>query len=349
MTKHLARRAGLGGLAAAAALAMLMAAPAPVEAQTTLRFAHWLPPTHSNHRAFEQWAESLKTASNGEITVQFFPAQQLGAAADHYDMARDGVADITHISAGYQAGRFPIAEGPKLPFMVTDALGGSKAVHQWYVKYAEREMNDVKVCNVFLHAPSTIHSKTPVRVPADIRGMKVRPAHSIMAQMVSMLGGSSVQLSAPESREAIERGVADAITFPWGSLIRPWGIDKAVTHHLDMPLYVTVFVNVMNKAAYDRLTDAQKQALDAHCTAEWSEKLASIWAASEKKGYEELKAREGHTVYTPTPEEVQLWREATAPLVDQWKKRVDDLGGLKGDEVLGELQAALRANNALME
>ena len=28
----------------------------------------------------------------------------------------------------------------------------------------------------------------------------------------------------------------------------------------------------------------------------------------------------GHTLYAPTPEEVQLWRDAAAPLVDQWKK-----------------------------
>jgi TRAP-type transport system periplasmic protein len=35
-----------------------------------------------------------------------------------------------------------------------------------------------------------------------------------MAQFVTLLGGTNVQVSAPEARDALEKGVADAITFP---------------------------------------------------------------------------------------------------------------------------------------
>ena len=55
--------------------------------------------------------------------------------------------------------------------------------------------------------------------------MKIRPAHATIAAFVTQLGGTNVQASAPESREALERGVADAITFPWGS-VPLFGIDK---------------------------------------------------------------------------------------------------------------------------
>ena len=53
-----------------------------------------------------------------------------------------------------------------------------------------------------------------------------------------MLGGTNVQSSAPEVRDIIERGVADAVTFPWGSLVL-FGIDKVTKYHMDAPLYVT--------------------------------------------------------------------------------------------------------------
>ena len=39
-----------------------------------------------------------------------------------------------------------------------------------------------------------------------------------------------------QSRDALERGVADALTFPWGSLVL-FGIDKVVKFHMDAPLY----------------------------------------------------------------------------------------------------------------
>ena len=64
-------------------------------------------------------------------------------------------------------------------------------------------------------------------VPDDIRGMKVRPANATMGAFVTLLGGTNVQASAPEAREVLERGVADAITFPWQSIIL-FGIDKVV-------------------------------------------------------------------------------------------------------------------------
>ncbi|MBP6466009.1 MAG: C4-dicarboxylate ABC transporter, partial [Rubrivivax sp.] len=112
--------------ATALAAAVLLALPAvaqdkPVE----LKFAHWLPATHPLFRTgFEPWAKSVEAASNGSIKVAFFPAQQLGKAADHYDMARDGIADMTWVNPGYQAGRFPLYAAGELPFL-TGKPGGA--------------------------------------------------------------------------------------------------------------------------------------------------------------------------------------------------------------------------------
>ena len=82
--------------------------------------------------------------------------------------------------------------------------------------------------------------------------MKVRPANGTISKTVTRLGGQPVQVSAPEAREALERGVADAITFPWGSILL-FGIDKTTKFHLDMPLYVVGFVWGMNKDFYNSL------------------------------------------------------------------------------------------------
>ena len=83
-------------------------------------------------------------------------------------------------------------------------------------------------------------------VPADIKGMKIRPAHATMADLVTLLGGTNVQSAAPEVRDILEKGVADAVTFPWGS-IPLFGIDKVTKYHMDAPLYVTTFAFVFNK------------------------------------------------------------------------------------------------------
>src|SRR5215468_2825858 len=93
---------------AALAFAVGFAHAAPA-ATVSAKLAHWVPKTHPLQTlGMEPWISSIKEASKGEIEIQIFPAQQLGAAADHYDMARDGIAEIGFINPGYQPGRFPV-------------------------------------------------------------------------------------------------------------------------------------------------------------------------------------------------------------------------------------------------
>ena len=49
-----------------------------------------------------------------------------------------------------------------------------------------------------------------------------------------------------------------------------FGIDKVVKYHMDVPLYVTTFVWVMNKDKYESMSAAQKKVIDEHCTTEWA-------------------------------------------------------------------------------
>ena len=135
-----------------------------------LKLSHWVPPTHPLQKAIEDWAADVEKASGGTIKSIIFPAQQLGKAFDHYDMARDGIADFTYVNPGYQPGRFPIISAGELPFLVGDAKGGIHAGDAWYGKYAPTEMKDVKYCFSFILDPLTWHSsKKKIVVPSDIK------------------------------------------------------------------------------------------------------------------------------------------------------------------------------------
>src|ERR1700761_2734609 len=250
---------------------LLAAAVTPALAQEKpfeLKLSHWVPASHPLQKAMEDWGAAVEKASGGTIKYKVYPAQQLGKAFDHYDMARDGIADVTYVNPGYQPGRFPIMGAGELPFLMSDAKGGSMALDAWYRKYAEKEMKDVKFCLAFIHSPSSFHSRTrKILVPEDVKGLKIRPADATIANFVTLLGGNNVQSSAPEVRDIIERGVADAVTFPWGSLVL-FGIDKVTKFHMEAPLYVTTFVLAMNKDTYNGMSDAQKKAVDDNCTTE---------------------------------------------------------------------------------
>ena len=324
-----------------------VAAPALAQAQeVTLRLSHWIPEGIAPASAgIEPWARDVEAASDGRIGVQIFPAQQLGKAPDHYDMARQGIVDLAWVNPGYTAGKFPIYALTEVPFMASDSVRGAKAIHEWYAEYgAEQEMGDVKFCFIHPHAPGTLHSKEKITKPEDIKGKNVRPAHATMARFVSLLGGGPVQLPAPEVREALSRGTAEAVTFPWGSMY-DFKLTDEVPQHLDMPFYMSAQVMVMNQASYDGLSDENKAVIDDHCTPEWSAKVAQGWFDDDMAAKEKLEAADDQTLNVPTEEEVAAWREAAAPLMDEWRENVTAAGG-DADAILEGYTKALEANDA---
>jgi TRAP-type C4-dicarboxylate transport system substrate-binding protein len=326
----------LAGTAVSGALApAALAQDKPVQ----LKLSHWVPPQHPLQAAIQEWADAVKQESGGTITAVIFPAEQLGKAVDHYDMARDGIADGAYVNPGYQPGRFPVIAAGELPFEFKDGKTGTAAVDAWYRKYAAAEMKDVHYCFAFIHDPGTLHSRREIRLPSDVKGLKVRPADATIGTWVTLLGGSNVQASAPGSRDLLERGVADAIFFPWGSTVL-FGIDKVTKYDIDASMYVTTFVWVLNKAKYESMSPAQKKAIDDHCTTDWAVKFASPWADFEHAGIDKIRAESSHTLVELTPDELAAWRKSAEPLRQSWADGVKK-AGIDPAQAEAELQAAI--------
>jgi TRAP-type C4-dicarboxylate transport system substrate-binding protein len=196
-----------------------------------------------------------------------------------------------------------------------------------------------------VHDPGAFHSVSKrIMVPADIKGMKIRPAQGTIAEFVRLLGGTNVQAAAPEVRETLARGVADAVTFPWGSIIL-FGIDKVTKHHLEMPLYTTTFALVFNKAKYNEMDAKQKKVIDDHCNSKWAMRIAAPWADFEHAGIAKIKAEPGQDVYTITPEQVALWHKAAAPLEAKWAAQAKK-AGIDPAAAMKDLRADLEKENA---
>lgn len=304
-----------------------------------LKLSHWVPPQHPLQAAIQDWADDVKKASGGTITSVIFPAEQLGKAFDHYDMARDGIADLAYVNPGYQPGRFPVVAAGELPFQFKDGKTGTAALDSWYRAYAATEMKDTHYCFAFVHDPGSLHARRAITVPSDIKGLKIRPADATIGNWVTLLGGSNVQASAPGSRDLLERGVADAIFFPWGSDVL-FGIDKVTKFDIDAPLYVTTFVWTMNKAKYESMSTAQKKVIDDHCTNEWAVRFASPWADFEHAGVDKVRAESSHTMIELTPAQLDEWKKSAEPLRQSWSDGVKKAGADPA-KIQADLQVAI--------
>ena len=259
-------------------------------------------------------------------------------------MARDGIADVAWISPGYQPGRFPIVNAPQLPFMLKDAKAGSAAVDEWYAPVAGKEMSDTHFCMAFVADPGTLHSKTKVVSPEDVRGLKVRPAQETVAQMITQLGGTNVQSSIGEARDIISRGVANAITDFWNSQFL-FHINDVTKFHIDFPLYTSAYVLMFNKGTYERMSTAQRAVVDRHCTPGWAQTVATPWAEYEHAGIELTEKAAGHTVVELTPDQLAAWKKALQPVTAAWEDGVRK-AGQDPAPLLADLKSKLAAHGA---
>jgi len=314
--------------------------------QVNLKISHWVPATHPLQKAMEEWGAAVEKASNGTIKSQVYPAQQLGKAFDHYDMVRDGIAEVGYINPGYQPGRFPIISAGEIPFMVGEAHGGIRAMDAWYRKYGPKEMKDVKICFTFILDPATWHARSKkIMTPADIKGMKIRPSNGTIATWVTQLGGTNVQASASEVRDVMEKGVAEAVMFPWGS-VPLLGVDKVTKYHMDAQISTTTFQYLINQKTYDGMSAAQKKAIDDNCTGEVAAKFSGPWADFERAGLAKMKAMPDHEVYSITAAQLAEWKTSAEPLHKTWADGVRKANAGDPDAIMKDLRAALEQYKA---
>jgi TRAP-type C4-dicarboxylate transport system substrate-binding protein len=314
--------------------------------QFNLKLSYWVPPSHLLTPGYKDWAAALEKASNGTIKVTLYPSSQLGSGHDHYDMVKSGIADFGLINPGYTPGRFPIIATADLPFLVTDSLKGAAATHRWYKKYAEKEMPEHIVCHVFSHEPGSFHSKKEIKVPADLKGMKVRTANQTIASYVTSMGGNSVQVPIMEAADTLKRGITDAITVPWGGLTHPaFKFGEVTEYTLDVPLYVSNFTHGISRKTYDSMSAAQKKAVDSVCTPEWSAHVYKYWYADDHGRQQDI-YKTDRKITKINDAQVKLWKDAAKPVVEQWAAAVKK-AGYDPDVVLKELHDELKKADAL--
>src|SRR5262249_14506265 len=155
---------------------------------------------------------------------------------------------------------------------------------------------------------------------------KVRPSQATVAAWVTLLGGTNVQASATEVRDVMEKGVAEAVTFPWGS-VPLLGVDKVTKYHMDAPLHTVTFQWLMSPRTNSAWSRAQKRVIDDHCTTEWASKFADPWADFEHAGIAKVKAEPGHEVYPIPAAQLEEWKKSAEPLEKQWAENVRKTGG----------------------
>jgi TRAP-type C4-dicarboxylate transport system substrate-binding protein len=300
--------------------------------EVTLKVAHFLPAgVPTQQRVLQPFCEDLKKESNGRIACQFYPALQLGGTpAQLVDQVKNGVADIVWTAPGYSTGRFPRIEAFELPFVVSDALSGSRAVWKFYEQYAQPEFAAYKVLAFHSDGGQAVHtSARQVKGNEDWKGLKLRASTRLGTRTVAALGATPVGMPPSQLTESISKGVVDGAMGAW-ELVVPLKLDEVTKFHGEPPRgkpypSATVLMVLMNKQRYDALPADLKAIIDRHSGAVMSEKLGQVFDDENANAHKRVQAR-GNVVTDFTPEQLDAMHKATAGVETEWIAQVAEKG-----------------------
>src|SRR6185436_9013915 len=160
------------GLAALATAALAL----PAHAQTTLTFSTWVPQTHHLSVWQANWAAEVEKATAGRVKFTYLPKHP-SAPPGTFDAVRDGLIDVSFVTASYTPARHALPLMAELPGAGATAEINSVAFSRIHWKYfqAVNEYKGVKLLGVFTHGPGQMFTVAkPVRSVADLSGLKIR-------------------------------------------------------------------------------------------------------------------------------------------------------------------------------
>ena len=327
-------------LTAGAALAALwLALPGGALAQEVkkIRVGTWLPAHHLIVKGIIQpWTEAIERETNGSLDFEIMAAP-LGPPPATRDLLLDGAFDVGYGVSGHNPGRFTMTQVMDLPFSSPDPWSGSAAAWATYERYGAQykgEQEGVHVVGLFTHSAPLLHSREkPIATLADLAGMKIRVGGNVTGEIIKTLGGTPVQLPPTEAQNAMARGVADGITFPMES-IDFFGITPAIKQSTYIPggLYTDTFWVAFNDATWNKLSDAEKKAVEKHSGMALALLSGWAWTNGDRLGEEKMKAA-GVTFTTWSDADIAEAKKRLEPMRAAWLAEAEKRG-LPGQEIL---------------
>ena len=322
MMPTLRSSSGIAGAALGLALATgASAQSAPVE----LRYATSAPPKTVWEMQILRFQKQVEEMSKGTLKINAFLNSQLGSEQDTVAQVARGRIDMGGYSITAGSLLVPEISLLNIPFLFRDQKE-QDCVYDKHLTKLTQDMflkKGVVLLNWAEVGVADIIGKKAYVSPNDLKGLKARSApNKVAAFMWSEFGANPNPLPVTEWNSAFQTGLIDVAdsgpTFYFFSGLAKLAPVVTMTQHQDQGSVVLI-----NKAAYDKLSDAHKKVLDATGTMTPASQLRAEVRGFEGKIREMHKAA-GGTIVQLTPDQRAAWRKGSEAA---WPKMVAAVGG----------------------
>ena len=320
---------GIKHLVAGAALGLAFATTAVI-AETNLVMSNWLPLRHMIvAEALKPWARKISDVTEGRVSVRVL-AKPMGPPPAHYDMAADGIADITYGLHSFTTDeRFARSRIGQFSFIGDDAVSASKAFWNVYAGQldAQKEHEGVKLLGLFVHGPGVLHNNVrKIETMDDISGLKVRVPGGYISDLMQDLGATTLFMSSGEVYEKLPRGVIDGVTFTYEALTA-FNLTDDLKYAMRVPggIYNTTWFVVINEDKWNEISAEDQAAIKAISGEAFAERVVAAWNMADEKAITKIEDA-GIEIYDAPASVVDVIKNAAMAHEQAWSEAVSEDG-----------------------
>lgn len=304
---------------------LFCASPMPAFAETyELTFQNMHPPTNIVQKVFKEWAEEVKTKSDGRLIIHIIDNASITTMPGCYSGVRDGTVDIGAFMPTYDPNELPYSVSMIMPYLTSSALDSLAFFFKAYETFPElkEELNrDVKFLAVTNSGHDAILStKKQVLSPEEVKGQRVIVwSPDFAAEQVKAWGGNPLLVGVTDTYVGLQRGMGDYVffQFPNARPLKLQELAKGVT------LFYTANnpgIIAINKDVYASLPEDLQKILDETTGYGLSYKLTKALHDVVYSDMAEFE-KEGIPITMLTDEQREPFKQAvlTGPAMDWWK------------------------------
>ena len=244
------------------ALAVVLSFGAVSEAKMVLKLGHYANAEHAGNKAAQMFANGVKERTNGEITIELYPNNELGNPPEVLEQCVLGVIDMSLPTQGQLAKYSKKFGCVMLPFAYDGYDHAYKVLDGPFIEWAEKDLEEaglVFLANWEWGFRNLTNSVRPINVPDDVKGLKIRTPPELSNQSAMEALGATVQtIQFSELPMALKQGVVDGQENPV-SVIYSFKIYETQKYLAMTGHTYNSMVLVMSKKTWDKLTPEQQQ------------------------------------------------------------------------------------------
>ena len=321
----------------------VLATAQPSLAQTTLTMSSWVSPQHHlTSVVLQGWANEVEKATSGRVKFTMLPKHP-SAPPGTFDAVREGLVDLSYVTASYTPARHVMPLMPELPGAGDTALVNSVAYSRIHWKHFQQvgEYKGVKLLGVFTHGPGQMFTKRPIATINDLQGLKIRTGGGVAEAVAKALGTSAFVKPAPESFELLKSGVADGVFFPLESIVS-FRLETVLEQATLFPggMYSSAFGFFMNEDKWNKLPKQDQDVIEKLSGEHIARLAGQSWDEADKKGMDGLR-KSGVKIVNADAALVAEVQKRSAPIIEGWIKQAS-AKGVDAAKILAEFRAELK-------